>query len=76
MDAPRQYALCKFVVPDEEYHWYPFQKFSPRSRYGVYVYLGEIPNMLGHCVVSCYRTGQILSGYHTDNFVELTEDEV
>jgi hypothetical protein len=32
--------------------------------------------MLGHCVVADHETGRIHSGYHTENFVELTEDEV
>lgn len=31
--------------------------------------------MGGHCVVADHRTGQIYSGYHTENFVELTDDE-
>lgn len=41
----------------------------------VYVFFGEIPNMPGHCVVADQLSGQIYSGYHTDNFVELTEEE-
>lgn len=64
---PRQYSLCKYVG---------------RPSAGVflekdtYVFLGEIPNMPGHCVVLNHRTGKVYSGYHTDNFIELTEDEV
>jgi hypothetical protein len=39
------------------------------------VFFGEIPNMPGHCVVADHRSGQIYVGYHTDDFVELTEEE-
>jgi hypothetical protein len=38
--------------------------------------LGEIDQMDGHCVVADIKTGQIYSCYHTENFVELSEDEV
>lgn len=31
--------------------------------------------MPGHCVVADHATGQIFSGYHTENFVEIDEDE-
>ena len=40
----------------------------------VYVFLGEIPNMPGHYVVSEHKTGRIYSGYHTENFEELTDE--
>ncbi len=49
---------------------YPFKE--GRS----YVFIGEIVNMPGHCVVADHKTGKIYSGYHTENFVELSEDEV
>jgi hypothetical protein len=41
-----------------------------------YVFLGEIPNMPGHCVVADANTGQLFTGYHTDNFAEIPEDEI
>jgi diadenosine tetraphosphate (Ap4A) HIT family hydrolase len=41
-----------------------------------YVFLGEIPNMPGHCVVVELRGGRIWSGFHTDNFCEIPPDEV
>lgn len=41
----------------------------------IYVFLGEIPNMPGHCVVAERQSGRLLAGYHTENFVELSEDE-
>lgn len=42
----------------------------------VFVYLGEIPNMLGHAVVVGKVTGKVYVGYHTGDFRELTDEEV
>lgn len=39
------------------------------------IYLGEIPNMEGHCVVIGHLSKKIYSGFHTDIFRELTEEE-
>lgn len=69
---PRQYALVKFDYTDlpKEYHaGYPF---SPTCRY---IYIGEIPNMEGHCIVMDEQ-GKHYTGFHTDNFVELTQEEM
>jgi hypothetical protein len=69
---PRQYSLVRFrfdLVPAEYRARYPF------TAEGVYIFFGEIPNMTGHCVVADHRTGTIYSGYHTENFSELSEDE-
>jgi len=70
---PRQYSLvrwvCKGINPKIKGK-YPFKEN------GIYIFFGEIPNMPGHCIVSDHKTGKIYSGYHTDNFVELTGDEV
>jgi hypothetical protein len=61
----RQYSLIRFNGAKE----YPFQKKS------VYVYFGEIPNMLGHCIVMDKETNQFYVGYHIENFEEIPEDE-
>ncbi len=69
---PRQYSLVRFQfdkLPAEYHSKYPF------TLDGVYVFLGDIPNMPGHCVVADHRTGQIYSGYHTENFVEFPGEE-
>jgi hypothetical protein len=39
-----------------------------------YLWLGEIAQTPGHCIVVVGKS--ILSGWHTDNFVEITEDEL
>ncbi len=72
-EIPRQYSLVKFdydSMPVEYHKSYPFIKDQS------YVFFGDIPNMPGHCVVVNAKTGQVHSCYHTDNFIELTEDEV
>jgi hypothetical protein len=70
---PRQYSLVKFdyeSTPVEYHKCYPFKENEH------YIFLGDIPNMPGHCVVVSVKTGQIYSCYHTENFIELTDDEV
>jgi hypothetical protein len=69
---PRKNSLVKFdftTFPPEFWKKYPFRED------GVYVYLGEIVNMKGHCIVVDHNNGQIFSGYHIEDFVELTEEE-
>ena len=39
------------------------------------LYLGEIRKMAGHCIV-VLKSGKVIWGFHTDNFVELTEEEI
>ncbi len=66
----KKYKLVKFIDPPEGYEdQYPFDVNE------TVVFLGEIEQMPGHCVVA-KRNGQVLWGYHTENFVELTEYEV
>ena len=68
---PRTLSLVRFdaaALPQSFRRKYPF-----RAR-RTYVFIGEIPNMPGHCVVADHRSGQVYSGYHTEHFVELTED--
>jgi hypothetical protein len=42
----------------------------------VYLFLGEIPNMPGHCVIAEYPTGRVISGLHTERVRELKINEV
>lgn len=70
MNIPRQYSLIKI---DPEYS----ESIVPPFRTGeIFIFLGEIPNMSGHCVILNTKTHEIHYGYHTEDFVELTEDEV
>lgn len=66
-------SLVKFdynLLPKKYYDDYPFDADD------IYVYLGDIKQMPGHCIVVDFKTGKIYCGYHTENFIELTEDEV
>jgi len=49
----------------------------PRDEYNnnVFLYLGEIPNMRGHCAV-VDRNGKTHWGWHIENFRHPTEDEI
>lgn len=70
--APRQNTLVRFIweaVTEDYRDKYPF---NPGDSY---IYLGEIVNMPGHCIVAD-KAGRVYYGYHVENFVELTEDEV
>ena len=40
----------------------------------IVLFLGEIEEMPGHCVVA-KRDGRVMWGYHTLNFEELSEDQ-
>jgi hypothetical protein len=69
---PRQYSLVRFRFEELEAK---FHDKYPFTADGAYVFFGEIPNMPGHCVVADHRTGRIYSGYHTEHFAEIPEDE-
>ena len=55
-------ALVEFRVDEESAGKYDFKNGQ------LFVYMGEIPNMPGHCVVADYLTGKVSCGYHIDNF--------
>ncbi len=68
---PRKLSLVKFDfegLPKKYWTQYPFQ---PNESY---LFLGEIPNMNGHCVIG-NPDGTVQFGWHTNNFIELTDDE-
>jgi len=74
---PRNMSLVKFneggrypvaPCPPEIRKQYPFAVGEP------VLFIGELVNMPGHCVL-VRKDGKVLWGYHTDNFIELTEEE-
>lgn len=72
MVQPRNLALVKFnfdALPKESHSDY--RKFKGC----LLLFLGEIPNMPGHCVVMDVDSSKIHSGSHTENFVELSNEE-
>jgi hypothetical protein len=76
ISKPRRLAFVKFnprispVGRGAKAPSYPFKREVP------YVFLGEIPNMPGHCVIADTTSGKIYAGYHTDSFTEIPLDEV
>ena len=71
--TPAINSLVKFIYdgrPTEYHKAYPF------SDKQVFVYLGEISNMLGHGIVAETQTGQVYTCVRIDDFIELTEDEI
>ena len=52
----------RFVAPEGYEDKYDFKNGQR------FVFLGEIPNMPGHCVVADCDTGKVHSGYHIENF--------
>jgi len=56
------------AVPPDGFQ-YPFKQGD------TLLWLGEIPNMPGHCAVVT-RAGKVLWGYHSENFREPTPEEL
>jgi len=50
--------------------------YKPFKNDTMFIYLGEIPNMPGHCVVIGHGSGKVYSGYHIENFRIPTEEEI
>ncbi len=70
---PRRFSLVRLMnAPGETFH----PDAARLSKDEVYVFLGEIPNMPGHCVVADYATGRIHAGCHTGGFEELSVGEM
>jgi len=64
----RHNALVRFIAPLDRWEDYPF------SKYQKFVFLGEIIQMPGHCiVVDLY--GQTYISFHVDDFEEIPEEE-
>jgi len=72
---PRQYALVKVRESYREFIEQQGHDDCALAQEDVFVFLGEIPNMRGHCVVAGHKSGRIASSYHVENFVEIPEDE-
>ena len=56
------------AVPLEYHSQYPF------TRTDVFLFLGEVKQLPGHCVVAT-KDGRVIWGYHTENFVVIAEEE-
>jgi hypothetical protein len=68
--GPPQFSLVKWIPRKSDLR-------DRRLQSGrVYLFLGEIRNMPGHCAVVDVKSGRTIVGYHSDTFVELTAEEV
>ena len=74
----KELEINTFVVFDEEsctkddYEKYYKEHFPYRK---TFVYLGEIKQVKGHCILCDLNSGKIIGMCHTENFREATEDE-
>jgi len=64
--------LVKFDYSDLPVEWYDKYPFKPDDRF----ILTEFPIDDEHCNVLDLQTQRMYSGYHTENFIDLTRDEV
>lgn len=70
--------INSFVVFDKkscsksDYEQY-YKKTFPVGK--LFVYMGEIKQAKGHCILCDLETGKIIGLYHIENFREATEDE-
>lgn len=74
MKKIRQYAMVRLTEECDQLMKVG-DKHNPLLKERAFVFLGEIPNMLGHCVVVGYTSGQVFTGEHISDFRELTENE-
>jgi len=70
--TPRQYSICKF---SDAHYPLEYQRQYPMTTDQLYIFMGEIPNMLGHCIVMNKDTKEIHVAWHCDLFKELSDDD-
>jgi hypothetical protein len=63
---PRNFSVVTFVGD------MPLGKKNPFAKDGGLIYLADIPNWRGHCVLLGMITGRVYAGCNTKDFVELT----
>ena len=67
------YALVAFYPPDDDAMIKMFKDKHGVEHLQKFIFLGEIPNMPGHCVVADYATGILTCGLRTEYFAALNE---
>lgn len=68
----KPYTLVRWNVPDD----IMFVYYSPYSKNENFLFISEITNMPGHCMLLDLATRDLIGPYHTDNFRICTEEEV
>jgi len=69
---PRQYSICRF---NDEHLPREYQGLCPMTRDAYYIFMGEIPNMLGHCIAMNKDTKEVHVAWSCNLFHELTDDD-
>jgi hypothetical protein len=72
-DYPRPLSMVKIREEQLKNFKSDSQLFQEKD---LLVYLGEIPNMMGHGIFLGYHSGRAYCGYHPEEFVELSEEEI
>jgi len=70
-NKPRQYALVKLTDEEIAAHEKSFSKVENNR----YIYMGEIPNMPGHCIVAGVVSGKTYTGMHIKSYEEVDADD-
>jgi hypothetical protein len=70
---PRNLSWVKLKKMEEEYYVH-YKKKLGKDRF--LLFLGEIVNQPGHCVLFDPDKNKHHIGYHTDNFVEMSVEEI
>jgi hypothetical protein len=65
----KPFTWVKYDIPKGYDKSYPFERNE------LLLFLNEISNMPGHCVLA-NREGKLLIGYHTDELILAKEDEI
>lgn len=76
MSKIRRNAFVIFDInscSEEIYEKY-FKDIFPLGK--LFIFLGEIPQAKGHCILADLDSGKIIGMFHTSNFREATEEEV
>jgi len=72
-------SLVKFTLSKKFGKFY--EGVYPFKEMDTLLFIGEIVNMPGHCVVvpvnkSMHNSGVVFTGFHTDNFEEIKKEDV
>jgi hypothetical protein len=82
---PQQYAIVRLTKDSRKMYQDYLKENKSRTKRNsgiasllleeVFIFLGEIPNMRGHVVVAGMKSGKIFSGWHTECFEQLSDEE-
>lgn len=65
------YTLVRWDVSNEIMDQY-YSKYSKNENF---IFISEITNMPGHCMLFDFATRELIGPYHTDNFRICTDEE-